>query len=91
MAIADLRTGQRIERVRPVDAIGRISPRPVFIIHGLADIYVPPDNSERNFAAANEPKQVWYVPGAGHNGSREVAGAEYERRVTAFFKQYLGD
>ena len=58
VAIADLRTGQRIERVRPVDAIGRIAPRPVFIIHGLADAYVPPDNGERNFAAAKEPKQV---------------------------------
>ena len=89
--IAELRTGTQISRVRPVDAIGKISPRPLFIIHGLADTAAPPANSERNFAAAGEPKQAWYVPGAGHNGSREVAGAEYERRVTAFFKQYLGD
>ena len=89
--IAEWRTGQRISRVRPVDVIGRISPRPIFIIHGLADPAIPPVHSERNFAAAGEPKQVWYVPGAWHNGSREVAGAEYERRVVEFFTGTLGE
>jgi len=88
--ISEWRTGQQLSHVRPVDVIGQISPRPIFIIHGLADTAVPPANSARNFAAAGEPKQVWYVPGAWHNGSREVAGPEYEQRVIAFFRQALG-
>jgi len=89
--IGELRTGTDFGAVRPVDAVGQISPRPIFIIHGLADIVVPPAHSERVFAAAGEPKQVWYVPGAKHNGSREVAGAEYGQRIVEFFRSTLGE
>ena len=89
--ISELRTGQRMSQVHPVAVVGQISPRPLFIIHGLADTVVPPANSERMYAAAGEPKQVWYVPGAKHNGSREVAGVEYEQRIVAFFRQALGE
>jgi fermentation-respiration switch protein FrsA (DUF1100 family) len=89
--IAEWRTGARLSQVRPVDVVGRLAPRPLLIIHGLTDPYVPPAHSERLFAAAGEPKSAWYVPGAGHAQSREIAGGEYERRVVAFFKQYLGD
>ncbi|HEU5422934.1 MAG TPA: alpha/beta hydrolase [Nitrolancea sp.] len=89
--IAELRTGQQVAKVRPIDVVGRISPRPIFIILGLADPAVPPVNSARMYAAEGEPKQVWFVPGAKHNGSREVAGAEYEQRIVAFFCQSLGE
>jgi fermentation-respiration switch protein FrsA (DUF1100 family) len=89
--IGELRTGQDFEAVRPVDAVGLISPRPLFVIHGQNDTVVPPAHSERVFDAAGEPKQVWYVPGAGHNGSRQAAGAEYERRVVEFFHSTLGE
>ena len=90
VAIAERRVGQSIAGVRPVDVIGQISPRPILIIHGQADTPVPVAHSERNFLAAGEPEELWLVPGAEHNGSREVAGPEYERRVTAFFQQSLG-
>lgn len=89
--IGEWRTGQDFDAVRPVDAVAQLSPRPLFVIHGLADVVVPPAHSERVFAAAGEPKEVWYVPGAGHNGSREAAGAEYGRRIVAFFRSALGD
>src|SRR5207248_1163959 len=85
--IAEWRAGVNVEAVRPVDTIGRISPRPIFIIHGLADKAVLPANSVRNFAAAQEPKQYWPVPGAGHTQSRVVAGSLYVRRVDAFFRR----
>jgi len=88
--LAQWRAGVNITNVRPVDKIALISPRPVFIIHGLADKVVPPANSLRNFAAARPPKKLWLVPGAGHNGSRTVAGAEYVQRIVAFFRRYLG-
>jgi fermentation-respiration switch protein FrsA (DUF1100 family) len=89
--IGEIRTGQQLSQVRPIDTVGLISPRPLFIIHGLADTVVVPSNSARLFAASGEPKQVWYVPGAQHNGSREVAGAEYEQRIVTFFQQALGN
>jgi uncharacterized protein len=87
--IASHRAGIDVNAVRPVSVIGRISPRPVLIIHGLADYTVPPDNSQRNFDAARQPKELWFVPGAGHAQAHTVAKAEYERRVVAFFNSAL--
>ena len=49
----------RREHSTSVDVIGSISPRPLLIIHGLNDQVVPPANSERNFARARQPKQLW--------------------------------
>jgi len=87
--MAEWRAGVNVEAVRPVDKIGLISPRPIFIIHGLADKAVLPANSVRNYVAAQEPKQYWPVSGAGHTQSRVVAGAAYVQRVVAFFRRYL--
>ncbi len=87
--IAEWRTGSNVHQVRPVKVIGSISPRPVFIIHGTADTLVPPVNSEQNFAAANQPKEVWWVPGAGHVEARTLDPNDYQLRVIQFFHQSL--
>jgi fermentation-respiration switch protein FrsA (DUF1100 family) len=87
--IANERAGIDVGGVRPMDVISRISPRPILIIHGLAEYVVPVENSRRNFAAAREPKQLWLVPGAGHVQAHTVAKAEYERRVVQFFNAAL--
>ncbi len=88
--IAELRTGQDVGAIRPVDAIGEISPRPIFIIHGTADKDVPPPNAQRLYDAAGSPKQIWWVPGAGHVQSRGMYPDEYAQRVVQFFNQTLG-
>jgi dipeptidyl aminopeptidase/acylaminoacyl peptidase len=87
--IADMRAGIDVTTVRPMDVIGEISPRPVFIIHGLDDAVVPVENSKRNFAHAREPKQLWLVPHARHGNAHSIAKAEYERRVIQFFQNSL--
>jgi dipeptidyl aminopeptidase/acylaminoacyl peptidase len=88
--VAEWRTGVRVDSVRPMDKIGLIGPRAVLLIHGLDDADVPPAHSARNFAAAKEPKELWWVHGAGHGSSREMAGAEYADRVVSFFHRHLG-
>jgi fermentation-respiration switch protein FrsA (DUF1100 family) len=90
VTLAELRSGVNLSAIRPVDMIGRISPRPILIIHGTADTTITPDNSVRNYAAAGQPKELWLVPGATHAHSRDVAGAAYVHRVVAFFRRYLG-
>jgi fermentation-respiration switch protein FrsA (DUF1100 family) len=87
--IAEWRAGVDINAVRPVDVIGTISPRPVLIIHGLADTLVTPSHSARK-AAARQLNEIWWVPRAGHTQSCTVAGAAYTRHVVAFFRRYLG-
>jgi fermentation-respiration switch protein FrsA (DUF1100 family) len=85
IAIADARAGIDVNQVRPVDVISEISPRPVLIIHETGDAVVPPANSDRNFAAAREPKQLWLLPGNEHGNAHGNAKTEYEARVTKFF------
>jgi pimeloyl-ACP methyl ester carboxylesterase len=50
----------------PPEAAARIAPAPVLIVHGDADTYFPVDHAEQVYAAANEPKELWLIPGMGH-------------------------
>jgi fermentation-respiration switch protein FrsA (DUF1100 family) len=82
-------TGIRIADVRPVDVIGRISPRAVLIIRAGRDTWIPPDNADMLYAAAGEPKALWDAPEAEHARVEYDDPDEYERRVVAFFDRYL--
>ncbi len=91
--LADLivarRHGYRFSQARPIDAIGQIAPRPVFIIHGVDDTLIPVSHAQRLYAAAREPRLLWEVPGAEHCGGYFVDRVTYCRRVIEFFDQYL--
>lgn len=52
--------------------IGRCN-RPVFIAHGTADGIVPFSHAETLFAAANSPKEFFWVDGAGHDSGVATA------------------
>jgi len=81
--------GVDIRAVRPVDVIGKISPRPVFIIHGERDGLIPVQNAYRLYAAAGEPKQLYILPGVSHSGFLQAAPVEYPRRILTFLDAYL--
>ncbi len=87
--IAEQETGSRINWVRPVDDIVRISPRPVYIIQGLSDGAIPADSAQRLFDAAGEPRFLWLGEGAYHLNMYAKFPEEYEGRVIAFFDEYL--
>ncbi len=88
-AIAGWRLGVDVSRIRPVDVVGRIGPRPLLVIECLNDTTVPPENSHRNFTAASEPKAVWRIPGCGHVEGYSAAPQEYAKRVIEFFDRSL--
>ncbi len=79
----------RVDKVSPVSVIGMIAPTPVFVIAGEGDALIPAENGRRLFAAANEPKKLWIIPGAEHGATLAAAGSEYEKRVGEFFDRYL--
>ncbi len=67
---------------RPLAEIGRLSPVPVLIVHGLDDAIVPPRHAEALYAAAQEPKALWLLPDTRHiEGFRDPANRE---RLLAF-------
>lgn len=91
LKLVELRTRVHLGRLRPIDVIGRLSPRPIFIIHGARDAIVPPPDSERNFAAAGAPCELWIVEGAAHGDTVRPGGATSSPRVATFFDRALHD
>jgi uncharacterized protein len=89
ISLAEFETGYNIGSVAPVEQIGRISPRPVFILMGGDDARVNLDTGEKLFEAAGEPKEYWYEPGVSHVAFASTVPAEYERRIIEFFDKYL--
>jgi pimeloyl-ACP methyl ester carboxylesterase len=52
--------------VPPADAAAKIAPTPLLIVHGDQDAFFPVDHAEQLYAAANDPRELWIVPGFGH-------------------------
>jgi dipeptidyl aminopeptidase/acylaminoacyl peptidase len=52
--------------VSPLHWIGRISPRPLLLIHGDKDDLVPVEHAHRLYEKAGEPKELGIIPDAGH-------------------------
>jgi pimeloyl-ACP methyl ester carboxylesterase len=85
-----LRVGREdVDSYSPLRFISRLEPRPVLFVSGADDRLMPPKDVRKLFAAAREPKELWMIPGAAHGKCREQAGAEYDRRIIAFFNAAL--
>jgi uncharacterized protein len=76
-------------QMRPIDVIGRLAPRPILITHGGDDEIVPIQHAYTLFKAADEPKELWIVPGARHVEARDMVPEEYFERLEAFLAQAL--
>jgi len=50
----------------PVEVAGRVSPAPLLVVHGDRDHYFGLEHPEALYAAANDPKELWVVPGFAH-------------------------
>jgi len=53
-----------------LEAVAKLSPRPLLIVHGTKDPMVPFSHSEKLFDAAKEPKEKFVVEGADHTFNR---------------------
>lgn len=58
-------------RLSPDKWIGKISPRPILLIHGDSDNTVSSDNMYELFERAGEPKDLRLLPGVGHRFRHE--------------------
>jgi len=87
--LADRVLGVHLSEADPIRWVGRISPRPLFIIHGGRDAYIPLADVQRLYAAAGEPKELWIEAEAGHRGVEDIKSEEYRKRVLGFFDQWL--
>lgn len=69
-------------RYRPLDDIRRISPIPLLVIHGDADIIIPSHHATSLYEAAGEPRELWQLPGAAHIDA--FTRPEYRQRLVDY-------
>lgn len=75
--------------VSPVDAVSRIR-IPLLLLHGIDDPLIRPSYSQQVYERANEPKELWMIPGATHSNTFQVGGDTYQQMVAGFFERTLG-
>ena len=68
--VAEKTRGFDREQVCPLQVVEQIAPRPLLVIHGTDDRRITEDQVRELFAAAEEPKSLWLVEGASHDGIR---------------------
>jgi fermentation-respiration switch protein FrsA (DUF1100 family) len=81
--LVELQMDLRVRDVQPIAHIAAL-PCPVFILSGAEDRHTWATDTERLFAAARPPKQLWLVPGAAHVDLYAFEPAEFEKRLSAF-------
>ena len=72
----------------PDDAAALIAPIPLLIVHGDKDAFFPVEHAERINAAANDPKELWIVPGFGH--AESGAGPQLITRIGRWMRVIVG-
>ncbi|MBN2074601.1 MAG: alpha/beta fold hydrolase [Dehalococcoidales bacterium] len=76
--------------IRPIDAVPKIAPRPIFFIHGENDEVIPVAHARRLFEASNTPEnRLWIVPQTAHTRSYKLYPEEYMKKVRDFFNTAL--
>ena len=68
--VAEKTRGFDREQVCPVQVVEQIAPRPLLVIHGTEDRRITEEQVRELYAAAEEPKSLWLVDGASHDGIR---------------------
>jgi hypothetical protein len=66
----------------PLASVAAVSPVPLLLIHGERDAIVPAHHSKRLYEAAAQPKELWFLPRAGHIQS--LGEPALRRRLTEF-------
>lgn len=75
------------DRYAAIAVVDRISPIPLLLIHGDADIVVDVSHARRLFDAAKEPKELWVVPEGHHIDA--TMHAPVRERLLNFLQQIV--
>jgi fermentation-respiration switch protein FrsA (DUF1100 family) len=86
VAATSLRLGVNLFDYDAARWVGRIAPRPLYLMHGGADRYVP--DFDELVQAAGPSAQVWDVPNIGHTQVINVLHEEYLSRLADFIDKH---
>jgi pimeloyl-ACP methyl ester carboxylesterase len=76
------------EQLRPIAELASLH-APVLVAAGSIDRHTTLAETERIYAAASEPKELWVVAGAAHVDLHAFDSKSYEARVSAFLAKHL--
>jgi fermentation-respiration switch protein FrsA (DUF1100 family) len=82
-----LRLSLKMGDFNPVEAIGKISPRPVYLMQAGRDLRTPMSDFQQLWDAAGEPKEQWLLPEADHGDPVMIDKTTYEKRLVEFFRK----
>lgn len=85
-----LRHGVRLADASPIAMLSGLEPRPLFFIHGGADVTTSRQHSHRLYDAYRGPREIWIVQGSPHTGGYFADRPLYVERVAGFFARNLG-
>ncbi|HAU37161.1 MAG TPA: hypothetical protein DCX07_05535 [Phycisphaerales bacterium] len=85
LLLASAQLGCDLLDAGPARDIAAIAPRPVLLIHGLADRTAPVRHAEEIYSAGGRPVMLWKVPNAGHAESLLADQRNYAEIVTQMF------
>ncbi len=78
-----------LDSFAPARHISELAPRPLLMMVAGEDIMTDPQAELRMYAAAGEPKELWYEPTGEHARLQEQFPEAFEQRVVGFFEKYL--
>lgn len=87
--VTERRLGLRLEQLCPAEHVGGLAPAPVLLLTGTEDVHAPARDAERLYERCRGPRELWLVPGAGHNDVPEIGGAAYQQRILQFLSRWL--
>lgn len=75
--------------IAPINAVSRLTPRPLLILHGHRDRVVHPTDARDLHAAAGHPKSIHFLPRSGHRRIHRTIHAQTQAYVCEFFESNL--
>lgn len=81
--------GMTLDRDQPLSLVSRLAPRALLVVAGEHDGLIPERKARDMFSAAQEPKEFYLVPNAGHLSYVAADPDRYPEKLTAFFARAL--
>lgn len=85
--LCKIKYGWSFGEASPLRQVAKCS-KPMLMIHGSNDTFVPTEMVYRLYAAKPAPKQLWVAHGSAHAVSYKDHRAEYIRKVTQFVNRW---
>ncbi|MBL8799610.1 MAG: alpha/beta fold hydrolase [Planctomycetia bacterium] len=83
------RLGLCLDDLAPVNYVSALLPAPVLFLTGTADAHASPADTQRLFDRYGGPRELVFIPDAGHRDVCAVGGERYRDQILGFLERNL--